>query len=95
MIDAELVSSYATLIKSTREIISDYITIYRDRQKHLNQIEMEGIKQENKKEIVLMKDNLSKSMNDNTDVHKAYIQEAVIDILDDRKRDEDSENEQD
>ena len=83
LLDAELVSAYAKLISSTREIISDNIAIFRDRQKHIEKIELENLKQEHKKEILLMKDDLDKSVNDNYGETKAFVQEAVIELLND------------
>ena len=83
LLDAELVSAYAKLISSTREIISDNIAIFRDRQKHIEKIELENLKQDHKKEILLMKDNLDKSVNDNYGETKAFVQEAVIELLND------------
>ena len=46
LLDAELVSAYASLIRSTREIISDNIAIFRDRQKHIEKLELENLKQD-------------------------------------------------
>tara|TARA_E500000178_G_C17038997_1_gene765451 strand:+ start:6886 stop:7419 length:534 start_codon:yes stop_codon:yes gene_type:complete len=83
LLDAELVSAYAKLISSTREIISDNIAIFRDRQKHIEKIELENLKQEHKKEILRMKDDLDKSVNDNYGETKAFVQEAVIELLND------------
>lgn len=88
ILDAELISSYASLIKATRDIISDYIEIYRDRQKHLDKIELEERKQEHRKEIIILKDNLDKSINDTTEQKKIFVQEAVIDYLNRRSKEE-------
>ena len=52
LLDADLIASYASLIKSTREIISEYMTVYRDRQTHINRMELEDIKQNHRKEIL-------------------------------------------
>lgn len=81
ILDAELVSAYASLIKSTREIISDYLVIYRDRQKHLDKMELENIKQEHRKELVRLKDNLDNSIKTDTDETKVFVQEAVVEVL--------------
>jgi hypothetical protein len=86
ILDAELISAYAGLIKATRDIIADYVTIYRDRQKHLDKLELENVKQEHKKEILIMKDNLDKSLDDSTGDHKIFVQEAVVDFLDKRDK---------
>lgn len=86
LLDAEMISAYASLIKSTREIISDHLIIYRDRQKHIEKIELEELKQEYRKELLVMKNNLDKSCNDDYGDHKVFVQEALIDILDDNAR---------
>lgn len=83
LLDAELVSAYAGLIRSTREIISDNIAIFRDRQKHIEKIELENLKQEHRKEILMMKDDLDKAVNNNYGETKAFVQEAVIELLND------------
>jgi len=83
LLDAELVSAYAKLISSTREIISDNILIFRDRQKHIEKLELENLKQDHRKEILLMKDDIAKSINDNYGETKAFVQEAVIELLND------------
>lgn len=86
LLDAELISAYAALIKATRDIIGDYLTIYRDRQNHLNKLEIEERKQEYRKEILIMKDNLDKSIEDNTGQQKIFVQEAVIAYLNKKEK---------
>ena len=83
LLDAELVSAYASLIRSTREIISDNIAIFRDRQKHIEKLELENLKQEHRKEILLMKDDLEKTTNDGYGETKVFVQEAVVELLND------------
>ena len=83
LLDAELVSAYARLIRSTREIISDNIAIFRDRQKHIEKLELENLKQEHRKEILLMKDDLEKTTNDGYGETKVFVQEAVVELLND------------
>lgn len=81
ILDADLVAAYAALIKSTHEIISDYLDIYRDRQKHINKIELEELKQEHRKEIIRMKDDMDKSIHSDTEERKMFVQEAVVEVL--------------
>ena len=57
----------------------------------VDKIEIENIKQDHKKELLIMKDNLAKSINDNVGDLKGFVQEAVIDVL----SDEDEKNKSD
>jgi len=86
ILDSDLISAYANLIKATNDIITEYVNIYRDRQKHIDKTEIENLKQEHRKEILIMKDNLDKSVDDNAGIQKAFVQEAVVEVLNNRDK---------
>lgn len=51
LLDGEMVSAVAGLISSTRDIISQFTVIFRDRVKFLHACELEALKLKNKKEF--------------------------------------------
>ena len=81
LVDPELIAAYASLLKSTREIISDYITIYRDHQNYQNKVELENIKQTHRREILKLKYDLDNTEFTSGQGSKQFIQEDVMEIL--------------
>lgn len=87
LVDSDLIEAYASMIKATREVISEYIEIYKIRQQHLDRIELENIKHKNRKELVLYKKDIE-NMVDDTKAGVDYIQEDVIDVINRKEKGE-------
>lgn len=84
ILDPDVLRSGADLIKASREVIAEYLAVYKTKLQHYNNIEMEMLKFENKKQLEKYKHEL-KTSNDiiaDEDMVK-YVQEDVIHALND------------
>ena len=82
ILDPDVLRSGADLIKASREVIAEYLAVYKTKLLHYNNIEMEMLKFENKKKLEKYKHELKVSVNDilEDDMVK-YIKEDVVHAL--------------
>ena len=89
LVDPELVESFAQLIKSSHAATKEYINLYQQRVKFYDQIRLEMMKHEQRKELLQMKHDLdmqSVKKVDATDGRVAFSQEDIINVLDERDK---------
>ena len=60
VLDSETVGAAASLIGETRQLISEYTSLYKQRIKFFDNVKMEMMKQEHRKELLQMKYDLDK-----------------------------------
>ena len=60
VLDSETVSAAASLITSTKQLIAEYLGLYKQRVKFFDNVKMEMMKQEHRKELLQMKYDLDK-----------------------------------
>ena len=60
VLDSETVAASASLIGETRQLISEYTSLYKQRVKFFDNVKMEMMKQEHRKELLQMKYDLDK-----------------------------------
>ena len=65
VLDSETVGAAASLIGETRQLISEYTSLYKQRIKFFDNVKMEMMKQEHRKELLKMKYDLDKAKWDN------------------------------
>jgi predicted transcriptional regulator len=88
LLDPEIISAGAKMIEATRVAISDYIDMYKNQIRFFNTIQLEMIKQKNKKELIEYKMRCDVEKNDllgngsKNDIDmKEYTQESIIKAL--------------
>lgn len=82
ILDPDVLKSGADLIKASREVIAEYLEVYKDKMKHFHNIEMEMLKFDNKKKLEKYKHDLKSENKDVDDgEYVSYIQEDVIQAM--------------
>jgi hypothetical protein len=89
ILDPDVLRAGADLIKSSREVISEYLNVYKQKMQHFQNIEMEMIKLENKKNFEKYKHSLKLELLDDNNTGDDYIkynQESVVKVIDEYEK---------
>lgn len=88
IMDPDVIGAGADLIKASNELLREYLEIYKDKIRHFNAIELEMIKNQNKKDLELYKYELKNGkIGDNNGVVDMveYTQETIVKAMNDIK----------
>ena len=80
IMDPDVIGAGADLIKASNELIREYLEIYKEKMKHLNSIDLEMIKAQNRKDLERFKFELKNGKPVDGEVVEEvnYTQESVV-----------------